>query len=131
MSWFARAGLVLGLISSLAFGLSVARGLCNQIDGRLVSALGMDAGFNKGCGNFERMCSTPQNVDIGKAKHKTLVEVNEESTEAAAVTSVEIKAMAMPPAGHFTMIVDHPFFFAIRDNRTGTVLFMGSIVEPK
>ncbi|HBE52175.1 MAG TPA: hypothetical protein DDW76_26250, partial [Cyanobacteria bacterium UBA11369] len=38
---------------------------------------------------------------------------------------------ARPVDEPFNMVVDRPFFVAIRDNQTGTLLFMGSIVEPK
>ena len=65
---------------------------------------------------------------ISKVKQKTFVEVNEEGTEAAAVTSVEEGITSIGPT--FNMVVDRPFFFAIRDSKTGTILFMGVIVEP-
>jgi serpin B len=57
--------------------------------------------------------------------------VNEEGTEAAAATSVEMSVTsAMQPRKPFQMIIDRPFFCAIRDNKTGTLLFMGSIADP-
>jgi serpin B len=59
------------------------------------------------------------------------VEVNEEGTEAAAVTSVGMMRASFIPNRSFSMVVDRPFFCAIRDNQTGAILFMGSIVEPK
>ncbi|HEY9838791.1 MAG TPA: serpin family protein, partial [Vampirovibrionales bacterium] len=62
---------------------------------------------------------------ISKVKHKTFVEVNEEGTEASAVT-----AIMATRGGTREMIIDRPFFFAIRDNSTGTVLFMGTLVNP-
>jgi serine protease inhibitor len=96
-----------------------------------LKALGMAIAFDRNRANFERMCPSPPRLYIDQVKHKTFVEINEEGTEAAAVTSVEMKATAMPPPEkHFTMVVDRPFFFAIRDNDTGTILFVGSIVEP-
>lgn len=94
-----------------------------------LKALGMSIAFEDNA-NFTGMTSTP--VKIDEVKHKTFVEVNEEGTEAAAVTSIGIRATsARPQEEPFRMVVDRPFFFAIRDNQTGTVLFMGSIVEPK
>jgi serine protease inhibitor len=94
-----------------------------------LQALGMGIAFQDRA-NFTGMTSTP--VNINEVKHKTFVEVNEEGTEAAAVTSVGIRATsAMPVDEPFNMVVDRPFFVAIRDNQTGTLLFMGSIVEPK
>ncbi len=94
-----------------------------------LQALGMGIVFQDRA-NFTGMTSTPVNID--EVKHKTFVEVNEEGTEAAAVTSVGIRATsAMPVDEPFNMVVDRPFFVAIRDNQTGTLLFMGSIVEPK
>jgi len=69
---------------------------------------------------------------IDKVRHKTFLEVSEEGTEAAAVTSVHMKALAIPrqPAERFTMVVDHPFICAIIDSKTGAILFLGSITEP-
>jgi serpin B len=54
--------------------------------------------------------------------------VDEDGTTAAAATSVGMQpTLAMPP---FSMVVDRPFFCAIRDNTTGAVLFMGRMVDP-
>lgn len=91
-------------------------------------ALGMEVAFSPRA-DFADMTSTP--VAIDQVKHKTFVEVNEEGTEAAAVTSIGItRTSAEISPSPFQMVVDRPFFCAIRDNQTGTVLFMGSIVEP-
>jgi serpin B len=77
------------------------------------------------------MRTAGENLFVSEVKHKTFVEVNEEGTEAAAVTSVGVGTTAMrEPPQRFNMVVDRPFFFAIRDDRTGVVLFMGSIVQP-
>lgn len=96
-----------------------------------LKALGMEVAFDASRANFTGMLQGGQNAYISKVKHKTFVEVNEEGTEAAAVTSTEMRATsAMRPRQRFRMVVDHPFFCAIRDNTTGTVLFMGSITEP-
>ena len=63
---------------------------------------------------------------IEKVIHKTFLEVNEEGTEAAAVTLV-----GPPPAsGPQPFVVNRPFFFTIHDNWTNTILFMGTVVEP-
>jgi len=64
---------------------------------------------------------------ISKVIHKTFVEVNEEGTEAAAATAV---TMVMGLAYRFRMIVDRPFFCAIRDNETDVLLFMGFVLDP-
>lgn len=94
-----------------------------------LKALGMESAFNNRA-NFSKMTSA--SVKIDEVKHKTFVEVNEEGTEAAAVTSVGmVLKAARAPQEPFQMVVDRPFFCAIRDNQTGTVLFMGSIKEPK
>jgi serpin B len=63
--------------------------------------------------------------------HKTYLEVNEEGSEAAAVTSVVVATAVANEPEPFTMIVDRPFFCTIRDNETGSILFMGAVVEPK
>ncbi len=67
---------------------------------------------------------------IGQIKHKAFVEVNEEGTEAAAATAVEMVTKAVP-ARELEFRADHPFFFMIRDNETGTILFMGRMVDPR
>jgi serpin B len=96
-----------------------------------LKALGMEAAFDPQRANFREMYAASANVNvfIGEVKHKTFVEVNEEGTEAAAVTSGGMRATAFIPP--FSMVVDRPFFCAIRDDQSGTVVFMGSIVEPK
>ncbi|AVH66657.1 MULTISPECIES: serpin family protein [unclassified Nostoc] len=93
-----------------------------------LKSLGMAEAFSNKA-NFSGM---GKNFAISQVKHKTFVEVNEEGTEAAAATSVGIVATSLREEPEpFRMIVDRPFFCAIRNNQTGNILFMGSIIEPQ
>ena len=98
----------------------------------LLKTLGMNIAFDARRADFSRMASLETlggNLYIADVVHKAFVEVNEEGTEAAAVTSVGVEVTSVPlPPPQF--IVDRPFFFAIRDNETKTLLFMGIVTEP-
>lgn len=92
--------------------------------------LGMETAFNPNEANFSGIAPTDQgNLYISYVDHKAIVEVNEEGTEAAAVTVVGIareSAGRTPPS----FVVNRPFFFEIRDDRSGSILFMGKILNP-
>ena len=96
-----------------------------------LGALGMGVAFGNGA-DFSAMIKPPARAYIHDVKHKAFAEVNEEGTEAAAVTSIEMRTTSLGPEPRtFTMVVNRPFFFVVRDNQSGSVLFMGSINEPK
>jgi serine protease inhibitor len=79
--------------------------------------------------NFSGIAS--MGLYISGVDHASFVEVNEEGTEAAAATQVTVAlTSAMPRARPFLMVVDRPFFFAIEDNSTHSILFMGIINDP-
>ncbi|MDQ7053726.1 MAG: serpin family protein [candidate division KSB1 bacterium] len=61
---------------------------------------------------------------------KTYVEVNEEGTEAAAVTVVAVRSTAIGPSGPKLFRVDRPFLFVIREKNSGTILFIGKVLDP-
>jgi serpin B len=67
-----------------------------------------------------------EKLAISAVVHKAFVEVNEEGSEAAAATAV-VTSRGMSP----TFRANHPFIFWIKDNSTGTVLFLGKVLEPK
>ncbi len=67
---------------------------------------------------------------ISRVLHKAVIEVNEKGSKAAAATVVEIMEAAMPIEEITEFIVNRPFFFVIADDRTGSILFMGKVVEP-
>jgi serpin B len=92
----------------------------------VLKALGMEIAFDTDQADFTNLYAGPERAYISKVKHKTFVDVNEEGTEAAAVTSVEIGVTSAPQR----VVVDRPFLFAIRENYSGTILFMGKIVRP-
>ena len=94
-----------------------------------LSSLGMAVAFDPLRADFGGMLDARE-LFINQVKHKAFVEVNEEGTEAAAATSVEIMLTSARPAP-FRIAFDRPFFFAIRDNRTGAVLFLGSVLDPR
>ncbi|XP_032117190.1 neuroserpin [Sapajus apella] len=73
--------------------------------------------------------SDNKEIFLSKAIHKSFLEVNEEGSEAAAVSGmIAISRMAVL---YPQVIVDHPFFFLIRNRRTGTILFMGRVMHPE
>ena len=93
-----------------------------------LKALGMRQAF-AGAADFSAMAEEP--LFVSEVKQKSFVEVNEEGTEAAAVTTVNMKAAGIfRPEKTFEMIVDRPFFFVIADDQTKTILFMGVIYDP-
>jgi len=68
---------------------------------------------------------------ISAVIHKAYVDVNEEGTEAAAATAVTMKLTSVGPARIPVFQADHPFLFIIRDNHTGSILFIGRVMNPK
>jgi serpin B len=94
-----------------------------------LKSLGMKAAFDPSTADFSKMAS--ESVFISEVKHKTVVDVSEEGTKAAAVTSVEMKVTSVePPGDRFTFTADRPFFFVIRDDGTGSVIFLGAVNDP-
>jgi serpin B len=88
-----------------------------------LAKMGMPAAFS-GKADFSGMTGK-RDLFISDVIHKAFVEVNEEGTEAAAATAVVMKRAAPP---NFT--ADHPFLFLIRDRRSGSILFMGRVLNP-
>jgi len=94
-----------------------------------LQALGMRQAFEGGAADFTRMSRPAGNrLYISKVKQKSFVDVHEEGTEAAAVTSVEIRVTCA--CGPQVIRIDRPFIFAIRERLSGTILFLGKIVRP-
>jgi serine protease inhibitor len=95
---------------------------------QVLKSMGMRIAFNPVLADFSKMYKDG-GVWIDTVIHKTYVEVNEEGTEAAAVTVVVMMDSVREPSG-FYMRVDRPFIFLIRENKSQTILFIGKIVEP-
>ncbi len=95
-----------------------------------LKAMGMGVAFDPQRADFSGMLQTSLRPFISEVKHKAFAEVNEEGTEATAATSTEVRVIsAMIPSKKFRMVVDRPFFFAIRDNTSGALLFLGSVTN--
>ncbi|MGA9451227.1 MAG: serpin family protein, partial [Verrucomicrobiia bacterium] len=95
-----------------------------------LKALGMRQAFDQRA-DFSAMAETREGLYVGEVWQKSFVDVNEEGTEAAAVTGVRMTALAaMRPLQPFEMIVDRPFFFVIGDEQTQSILFVGVVYNP-
>jgi len=90
-------------------------------------ALGMPTAFSDRA-DFSGMTGD-KDLYISEVVHKAFVSVDEEGTEAAAATAVVMKLLAMPEQP-IEVSLDHPFIFLIRDIETGTVLFVGRVLDP-
>lgn len=91
-----------------------------------LKALGMRKAFDPWVADFSPMSRAADDLYVSAVQHKTFISVDEEGTEAAAATSVTMSVTSMPPQ----MTFDRPFFFAIRERSTGTVLFAGVVHDP-
>jgi serpin B len=95
-----------------------------------LSELGMPVAFDLRRADFSGMTGT-RDLVISAVVHKAFVEVEEKGTEAAAATGVAMKTRAaLAPVPPVIFRADHPFFFLIRDTRSGSILFLGRLVKP-
>jgi serpin B len=93
----------------------------------VLQAMGITSAFDAGKADFSGM-DGKQDLHLSAVLHKAYVDVNEEGTEAAAATGVLIEEAMIRVTPIFR--ADHPFLFLIRDNKTGSILFMGRVVNP-
>jgi len=96
-----------------------------------LSAMGMPAVFSPGAANLLGMTTVPPSLPlaIGSVAHRAVIEVDEKGTVAAAATAIIIKRGPKTPS-HPMFRADHPFLFLVRDLRTGSILFMGRLIDP-
>jgi serpin B len=93
-----------------------------------LAAMGMPLAFDDKKADFSGITKA-ERLYITRVQHKAFVEVNEEGTEAAAATGVVMGTRSLPPPPK-VFRADRPFFFLIRDDGTGAVLFMGRVANP-
>ncbi len=97
----------------------------------VLKEMGMRIAFEAEQADFSNINSVVgKNLFISRVKHKTFIEVNEQGTEAAAVTAVVIGITSVNPNGPVTFHADHPFLFAIKEKSTNAIVFMGRLMEP-
>lgn len=123
-AWADLVGGFLGVKGTLwlpRFRMSYKRTLNDDL-----KALGMTDAFDASVADFGPL-SPVDGLYISNVLQKSWVDVNEEGTEAAAATSVEV---GLTSAGGFEMLVDRPFLFVLRERLSGTILFVGQVAAP-
>ena len=92
--------------------------------------MGMPLAFSQEGADFSGITGK-RDLSISNVIHKAFISVDEKGTEAAAATAVTMCMMAAPDKVRPVVFnADHPFVFLIRDNETGSILFMGKIMKP-
>lgn len=91
------------------------------------SELGMPSAFDEQQADFSNM-TEDASLYISKIIHEAVIELDEQGTTAAAFTGVVMTVSSFQETPEFT--ADHPFVFAIRDDLTGAILFMGRLADP-
>lgn len=92
----------------------------------ILKIMGMGIAFT---GNADFSNISDNNLLINDVTHQAFIETNEEGSEAAAVTVVDIGLTSMP-LSNFIFNVDHSFIYIIRETTTNTILFMGRVADP-
>ncbi|MBD2843466.1 serpin family protein [Erythrobacter rubeus] len=111
--------------------------------GEAIEEMGAPLAFSRNA-NFDRMARLPQprlpdwcGLTISNVIHQANIDVDEKGSEAAAATAVVMSAIVTsgrrgpPPPPPFVFRADHPFMFLLRDKRSGAILFMGRLVDPR
>ena len=92
-----------------------------------LGALGMTDAFQDGVADFSGIDGR-RDIVLSAVIHQAMIAVDEQGTEAAAATAViggVTGGAVVDP-----LVVDRPFIYAIRDNATGTILFLGRVLDP-
>jgi serpin B len=92
-----------------------------------LKSMGMIDAFMPGVADLSGIADA--SIFVSFVKQNTFVEVDEEGTEAAAVTTIGIELTSMPPQPR-EFVIDKPFVFAIRERTTNTLLFIGQVINP-
>ena len=111
--------------TELTLGLPKFNLECDYLLKDALTSMGMGIAFGGGA-DFSKIYGL-SDLYIGRVIHKTFIEVNEEGTEAAASTVVEIDYKS---AGETYFYLNRPFVFVIRENIGGTFMFMGKVTDP-
>jgi serpin B len=95
-----------------------------------LAGMGMPLAFDRNGADLSGI-TRQEKLYIAKVVHQANISIDENGTEAAAATAVEMAAGAtMAPRKQVTLHVDRPFLFAVRDTKTGAILFLGRVVDP-
>jgi serpin B len=95
---------------------------------RDLAAMGMSDAFGPKA-DFSGMTGA-KDLCISEVVHQAFVDVNEQGTEAAAATALVMRSMAVMANPIPVFRMDHPFIFLIRENKTGSILFLGRLADP-
>jgi serine protease inhibitor len=95
-----------------------------------LAALGMPRAFDERQAEFTAM-SPVEDLYLSAVVHKTFIRVDEEGTEAAAVTGGGMSVTSAPADPPVQFRVDRPFAFTISDTETGAILFLGAVTDPR
>jgi serine protease inhibitor len=128
-SWTHKSKFQQGVVKLPRFKVDYEAELRNTL-----TALGMNRAFDENRAQFEHVHSDQPPVSLGRVLHRAAGEVNEEGTEARAVTLAQTfcsSAMSQKPPKLFHMVVDRPFLIVIRDDKTQSLLFMGWLNDPR
>ena len=98
--------------------------------GSTLSAMGMPKVFSARDADLSGI-NGKKNLYISKVFHEAFVDVNEAGIEAAAATAAVLKLKSLPPKKATLVKLDRPFLFALLDNRTGSFLFLGQVINPE
>jgi serpin B len=96
----------------------------------VLRGMGMKDAFVPDVADFSGM-NGKRDLFVSAVVHKAYVDVNEEGTEAAAATGVVVGVTSVGPQRTPVFRADHPFLFLIRDNNSGSILFIGRVMNPK
>lgn len=92
-----------------------------------LQSMGMVDAFDEVLANLSGIADA--SIFVSFVKQNTFVEVNEEGTEAAAVTTIGVELTSVP--GSTVFRIDKPFVFAIRERTTNTLMFIGQVTDPR
>ena len=96
----------------------------------VLSSMGMEQSFGTDA-DFSDLFDEQLNLAISRVIHQSFIEVDEEGTEAAAATIVEIVETSIDPNGTPSVInIDRPFAFLIREKHSNSILFSGKMIDP-
>jgi len=98
----------------------------------IIKRLGVIDAFDVNRADFSGVTAEKEKLSISQIIHQAKLKVDEKGTEAAAATAIVMRAgsIALKQDKPITMIVDHPFLYLVRENKNGSILFMGRLASP-